>query len=232
MSEQKGFVQGVVFIIFFSAFLVSIPLDLQGTGTTPNTVIPVDPTLVSGFADSVSYDKSDFSGVTGLYYWYAMGSYSWEVDFASNSFYIGAKVLFFGIWLGALSYVNFISNDGTNYGTSITLDEIENDAVDGAVRYTLQFADNGNTAGAFVIYWNTSTYTDPYDAWIAEELYLVHGIGFDSDAGINIASLLLSILFLQLPDCPILINILIASPVWANIIFIFWYIIKETLPFV
>ena len=47
MSEYKGFVFAIIFIIIFAGLLASVPVDLQGQGTDPDILTPVDPALVS-----------------------------------------------------------------------------------------------------------------------------------------------------------------------------------------
>lgn len=236
MSEQRGFVQGVVFILLFSALILAMPVDFQGEGSTPDDLVPVNPSLIAGFSDSENYTKDAYSfGAIYGYYDYSLNSLNWRASCltAGDQFRLGAKDYVGGvIWLGNIFYCDFISEDGINRGSILTYAEIDADADDGAVRYSLTFEESGNSAGGFVIYWNDTTYSDSSDAWDNSELYFLHGVGIADAATLNIASLLISILFLQLPDCPTLINILIASPIWANIIYIFWFIIKETLPFV
>jgi hypothetical protein len=61
---------------------------------------------------------------------------------------------------------------------------------------------------------------------------MLHGVGIDATAAMDIAQLLLGLLFLQLPDVPVLVNVLIAVPIWASVVYLIWFVIKETLPFV
>ncbi len=229
-SEQYGFVFAVSFIIFFSALLTTIPLDLQGQGATPDIVVPINPNLLTDFAEIEEFDKTDFGGILSFYFTYELpnGGTTWECLFASNSFAIGAHTLFVGLWLGGYSWVNFISDNGTNYGMTVSFTDIDNDLEEGAVRYTLQYEDTGNSAGGFVFYYNTTTYTDSEDAWDNDELFLVHGIGMSADT--NVANLLLSLLFFQIPEVPFLVNVFLITPLWANIIYVAWFIIKSMIP--
>jgi len=236
MAEQRTFVFALIYIILFSALLVTIPTDLQGLGQTANELTPINPNVLTDYADYAEFDKTDFGGVIGFYYLYPavdpLGGYFWECDYyvATESFSVAAQVRYFGLWFGALSYCNFISDNGTNYGANIAFDDIDNDAEDGAVRYSLTFADTGSDGGDFIFFWNTTEYSGSSDAWDSSELYLFHGVGFATDT--NIVTLLVGLLFLQLPDCPVLINVLLATPVWACVVFLIWFIIKESLPFV
>jgi hypothetical protein len=231
MSEQRTFVFSVTFIIIFAALVGSIPVDFQGQGATVETVIPVNPNLLSDFADTEEFDKTDFSvGVGSLYYVYdvAVGGTTFECVLIDDDFYVGAHTLFVGIWLGGISWINFISDNGTNHGLTVSFSDLDIDAEDGVVRYALQYEDTGNSAGGFIFYWNTTTYSDSSDAWDSSELYLLHGIGFTANT--DIASLLLSLMFLQLPEVPTLVNVLLATPVWAATIYVLWFIIKSMIP--
>lgn len=231
-SEQRTFVFAVTFIILFSAIIASIPADFQGQGGTADTIIPVNPNLLSDFADTEEFDKTDFSGILTIIYVYEVGlttPTTFECVFFESSFSIAAHTLFVGIWLGGLHWVNFISENGTNHGLFVSFSDIENDAENGVVRYTLQYEDTGNSAGGFVFWWNTTTYSDPSDAWDSDELILLHGVGLTANT--DIASLLLALMFLQLPEVPTLVNVLIITPMWAAIIYVLWFIIKSMIPF-
>ena len=232
MSEQRTFVFAVTFIIIFSALIGSIPVDFQGQGATVETVTPVNPNLLTDFAHTEEFDKTDFTGVLVLAYVYDLplvDGITFECQFYDNEFFVGAHALFLGIWLGGRNWANFISDNGTNHGLEVSFTDLENDAEDGVVRYTLQYEDTGNSAGGFIFYWNTTTYDNSTEAWDNDKLYLLHGVGLLANT--DIASLLLSLLFLQLPDVPVLVNLLIVTPVWASIIFVLWFIIKEMIPF-
>ena len=226
-DEQYGFVFAVTFIIIFSTLLATIPADLQGQESTVETITPVNPSLLTDFSASEDFVRTDFNGLGA--YAYVLGSREWICATNQTAFELGAKVLVGGIlWLGGMDVCRFIF-DGENRGTIITLDDLDSDADDGTVRYDLQFEDTGNSAGGFVFYWNTTTYSDSSEAWTADKLYLLHGIGLTADT--NIASLLIALLFLQLPGVPVLVNVLLVVPIWASIVYVLWFIIKEMIPF-
>ena len=233
-SEQRGFVFCVTFIIIFGALLAAVPVGLQGTEETPSTIIPVDPSILTDFTDKENYTKSAFSSIgAGLYtYDYSLGVRDWVCVTNNTVFQLAAKVYFWILWLGQLDYCKFTSTGGIDRGTTITLDEIETDADEGAIRYTLQFTGTGQSAGAFIFYWNTTAWPDIADAWDNDELYLLHGIGIESSATNDIGALIISLLLLQLPEVPPLINLFLAVPIWACIIYVLWFIIKEMIPFV
>ncbi len=233
-GEMRGFVFSVVFIIVFSTLLSSIPAGLQGTEATVDTVIPIDPSLVTGFSESENYTRAAFSSV-GAVYWYEYELDSKQWYCATNDVVIGltAKILTWGfLWLGQVNPCKFISPDGTDQGVDLALTTIESDADDGAVRYELEFTLTSQSAGAFVCYWNTTTYDNSTHAWDNDELYLLHGVGIDATATNNIAAILVGLLLLQLPNVPTLINVFLAVPVWACIIYVLWFVIKEMIPFV
>lgn len=231
-NEQYGFVFAVVFITVFVGLTAMIPVDLQGQGAEANIVIPVDPSLIADFTDYEEFTESDFSGIISSYVYDGVGDtfpYDFECIYSSGIFWVGARVYWWGVlWLGQYDAVEWISDNGTHYDT-ITFSDIDNDATDGSVRYDLIFTDSGKDAGGFIFYYNTTTYTDASDAWDNDALYLVHGFGLTPNT--NIVSLLIGILFLQLPDVPLGISLLIATPPWASVGYIIWFLITQSLPF-
>jgi len=233
-NEQYGFVFAVIFMIVFASLLAAMPAGLQGPEEEPLTLIPVDPNLVSGFAVSEGFNHTDFTEIeTGIYnYEYTLGGRDWVFVTYGTSIFLFAKEYFFGLWLGQTDNCRFIAPDGSDYGQELSLTTVQGDSENGAVSYSLTFTTTGNSAGSFIIYWNVTEYPTFLDAWDDEEVYLLHGLGIDETAAANIGALLISLLFFRLPEVPALVNILLATPVWASIIFIIWYVVKETLPFV
>ena len=233
-GEMRGFVFSIVFIIVFSTLLSSIPVGLQGIGASPDTVVPIDPNLVTGFSDTENYTPAVLPTPPPIEtYSYSLGSRDWVAGIDLTSLYIFAKVLVWGfLWLGQTDNCKFIAPSGTDRGNALALSEIEADDEEGAVRYSMQFIESGDSAGSLVIYWNITEYPVFQDAWDAEEVYLLHGVGIDTSATTNIGALIVSLLFLQLPGVPVLINMFLAVPIWACIVFVLWFIIKEMIPFV
>jgi hypothetical protein len=232
MAEMKTFVFAVVFIVLFSTLIISIPTDLQGSGEEAPLITPIDPALLTDFAASEAFDTTDFVPyLTLLAYAYNLNSRDWICSTNGTAFDLNAKVYFLGfVWLGQLEAVRFKTLEGDDRSLSITFDEMELDAEDGIARYTLMFSESGLSAGSFIVYWNTTTYATPALAWADDALYFLHGVGITANT--NVISLLIALLLLQLPDCPILISILLATPMWASIGYLIWFIIKESLPFV
>ena len=233
-SEQRAFVFAVTFIVVFSVLIASVPTGLLGLGESPDMITPLDSSIITGFSESETYNKSDFSLVGSVYqYLYDLGSRTWLCQQGFGYFQLGAKVFIGGIlWLGQLDSCAFISSDGVDRSHSLTFTEIDADAEDGVIRYTLRYVGTGGSAGGFVVYWNTTTYSNSSAAWTGGELYLLHGMGIEDTANADIGALLISLLLLQLPEVPVLINVLLVVPIWASIIFVLWYIIKEMIPFV
>ena len=230
-GEMKGFVFSLIFIIVFSTLLSSIPVGLQGTGTDPDTVIPIDPSLVTGFAETNNWTRAVYTAYS--YEYDAFGGRDWLTTHDDIEITIFAKVKVLGfLWLGALNPCKFISPDDIDREGALSFAEIDADADEGAVRYDLKFYSSGDSAGKLVVYWNTTTYSDSEDAWTNNGLNLLHGLGIDDTATANIGSLIVSLLTLQLPDVPVLINMFLAVPIWACIVYVLWFLIKEMIPFV
>ena len=232
-GEMRGFVFSLIFIIIFSTLLSSIPIGLEGPGESPDMVIPVDPSLVTGFSEVVNYTKAA----------YTLGSYEYPAPFGGREWIaihnevvelgLYAKIKFLGMfWFGAVDQCKFISSEGVDRGELLSLTEIDTDDTDGTHRYDLKYTTSGDSAGKLVIYWNTTAYPDIADAWAAEDLHLLHGMGIDDTATNNIGALIVSLLLLQLPDVPVLVNMFLAVPIWACIVYVLWYVIKEMIPFV
>lgn len=229
MSEQKTFVFAVTFIIIFATFLSTIPVGLLGEGSEPDMIGSVDPSVVAGFTDTETYQQSNFSGI---FYEYDLGGRTWRCEGYDTYFRLATKVFVFGfLWLGGLDRVKFISPEGVNRGEALLFSEIETDASEGTISYELLYVDTGNAAGSFIVYWNITEYTDPKDAWDNDVIYLMHGVGLESTAVIDIGTLLLDLLTLQIPEVPLLVNVLLAVPIWASIVYLIWFIIKEMIPF-
>lgn len=232
-SEQQAFVFAVVFMVVFSTLLAAWPAGLQGPEETPENITPLNPSLLTDFTDYENYTRAAFLPPEYLLYGYAdLGGRDWLVYWLGGTeFYITAKIMLWGwIWLGGSETVKFSGPNGAR-GESLSFAEIVADADNGSVRYDLTFTTDGSSAGGFVIYWNTTLYADPEDAWDNNQLYMLHGVGIADTTGENILGLLFSLLFLQLPDVPLVIGILLAVPVWASIIYIIWFIIISMIPF-
>ena len=220
----------VTFIVVFSVLIATIPTGLQGPGETPDMVTALDPSIITGFSESETYSRPNF---TTYQYVYDLGGRTWWCIGNDLGFALGAKVFILGVlWFGVVDSVKFTSLEGTDRGAELLFSEISTDAEEGIAQYTLQYIGTGASAGGFVIYWNTTIYSDPSTAWANNVLYCLHGVGIAETASADIGSLLISLLFLQIPEVPLLINILLITPIWASIIFVLWYIIKEMIPFV
>jgi hypothetical protein len=191
---------------------------------------PVDPNTLAGFSDTEEFMQDNFTEY-GTYE-YVFNSKTWYSTNQGSGFTLGTKVFIFGfLWFGAIDSVKFISSEGVDRGETLLFIEIDEDAEEGTASYEMIFVDSGNAAGTFILYWNSTAYTKSSSAWVTDTLYCLHGVGLESTAVIDIGSLLLDLLTLQLPDVPLLVNIIIVVPVWAGIVYILWYIIKEMIPF-
>ena len=228
-SEQRAFVFGVTFILIFGVLVNTIPAGLQGPEESPEMVTPLNPNIVTGFSETENYTESAFSYTS---YVYDMGGKTWIAQSIGTSLYLGSKVLIGGwLWFGTIDACIFISEESIDRDVSVSFTEIDLDAVDGIARYTLVFQGSGVSGGVFIAYWNTTLYDNSTAAWNNDELFLLHGIGIDATAQADVGSLLIGLLFLQIPEVPVLVNIFLVGPIWASILFTLWYVIKEMIPF-
>lgn len=217
-------------MLVFAALVATIPIGLQGSGAEPELIYDVDSDLITGFSDSENFARTNF---TGLSYTYELNNKYWLWITDDSSFEMYEKILVAGfLWLGGLSALKFVSSEGTDRGTTLTLAEMDTDDTDGIVSYSILYNDNGAKAGDLVCYWNSTEYDNSTEAWLDDALYMLHGIGFDTTAVADVGSLLLSLLTLQLPDVPLLLNIILVSPIYGTILYMIWWLLKETMPFV
>lgn len=233
ITEIRGFIFCVVFIVIFGALLSSIPTGLQGEGYDTDDLTPIDPSILSDFTDSENYTSDAFSlsGIT-YYYDYEISPRSFRAQTIDDlRLYILMKVIVVGFWWTS-DLIEFISDSGTSRGTSLEWVEIDLDDDEGNAQYKLINSVTGENMGTLVAYWNTTTYSDIQDAWDDGELYFVHGVGFTTSATADIGALLVGLLLLQLPEVPPLLGIILATPIWSCIVYVLWFVIKEMIPFV
>lgn len=231
MTEYRGFVVAVTFILLFSVIVSAIPSGYQGLDIEPEEITPVNPEILAGFAESEQYVFDNFTeNLVGYYYQYELGSRYWQMtEFDDLGYFqLYERILWF-VFQIRLDACSFISEDKTDRGTSLSFTEIDSDAIEGQATYSLKVS--GNSAGALIVWYNTTLYDNSSHAWDNEELWFLHGIGFESAATNNVGALVVSLLFLQLPDVPILLGLIIAAPLWASIGYLLWFIIKSMIPF-
>ena len=230
-GEMRGFVFSLIFIIVFSTLLSSIPAGLEGPGTSPDMVAPIDPSLLTGFSDMNNWTRASYSAYS--YEYDDLGGRDWVSITDDIELYIFAKVKILGfLWLGGTDQCKFTSAEGVDRGDTLSFAEIDTDDTDGTHRYDLRYTDSGDSAGKLVVWWNVTAYPDIDDAWNNNALNLLHGMGISETATANVGALIVGLLFLQLPDVPVLVNMFLAVPIWACIVFVIWFIVKEMIPFV
>ena len=231
MGEYRGFIFAITFILFFAGLVVAIPAGLEGQGLDPDGVTPLDTAVIFGFEDYEEWNMTDLSAYDQ--YQYDFNLRGWLFSYYAGTIQLGAKIVYGGfLWLGQLDSCEFISPAGSNRGAVLSYAEIDEDDEDGTVNYNLRYLANGADAGGFVVYWNVTEHESVSDALVADEVSFLHGVGIASTAPVDITSLLVGLLLLQLPNCPPLINLILATPIYAAVVFLIWFIIKESMPFV
>ena len=231
MAEMRGFMFAITFIIIFLGLVVSVPADLAGLGDEPDIVTPVDSVLLAGFSASEDWNMTDLTAFSQ--YGYNLNARDWVFSYYTGTLQLGAKNYILGfLWFGSLDSCEFINDAGETRGGVLSTAEIDADALNGSVRYELRYLVNGLSAGGFIVYWNSTVHTSVGTAFVADAVYFLHGVGVSDTAVPDVLSLMIGLLTLQLPDCPPLINLLLATFVYGPVIYIIWFIIKESMPFV
>lgn len=228
-SEQSTFVFSITFLLILGALIATIPAGMQGAEETATSLSDIDPSLITGFSESEWFVRANF---TIFQYEYELAGDTWLALANDDEFALARKIYFFGLWLGGYDQVNFISGSGINRGLELSFAEIEADAENGTETYTLVYEESGASAGSFLVYWDEDSYYNSTTAWLDDALYCVHGFGISSTAVIDIGTLLIALLLFQLPDTPPIVGILLGTSVWACIVYLLWFIFKESLPFV
>ena len=142
---------------------------------------------------------------------------------------------FLGIWTGG-HYQEWVNKEGVNRGEYLSLSELEEDWGIGTQsdkgEYTLQC--KHFHMDAWFAY-NTTTYSSIKDAWDNDELKCLFGIEWDEmGTGLDAWNLIRMILFWQLPDINLVLNVIISIPLWIGIswmIFAFVLAVIKSLPF-
>ncbi len=222
MAEMKTFAFAVSFLLIYSAFLSTVPPGLL-TDTYENPILSnLDPQLLVGFDSSVQYNSTTY---TANYYSYELGGYEWATWESVTSYKLGVKAIVFGIWIDTA--INWFINSEEEYrGTELTFVIMQEDSTNGTVRYTTS---NRFVTSAVVFYWNTNDYTYAWEAWGNDSLQVVHGIGASAEAPQNALSLVLGMLSFSIPGIPFLLQVLLSSPIYASIMYLIWFLIKEVI---
>lgn len=224
MSEMKTFSFVVSFLLVYTALMGSIPAGLLST-TYDNPVLQnIDPQLIAGFDSFVQYDYSNFSGGS---FNYDLGGYEWHSASDGSNFGMGVIIRFLGIWVDT-DWVDFALDSGQSRGTTLTLQEIQADASNGTVRYS---AICFTVTTGIIFSWNPNDYTYAWEAWGNDSLYVIHGIGINDNAPQNAISLVLGMLTFSIAEIPFLIQILINSPIYAGVLYLIFFFVKEIAPF-
>ncbi len=222
MAEMKTFAFVVSFLLIYSAFLSTVPPGLLTDTYDDPTLTEIDPQLVVGFGSYVQYDLTNY---TAGEFSYSLGGFEWNVwDLGGVT--LGTKVIIF-IWIDT-NWVEFILESGESRGVGVFWATVQADADNGTTRYTL--VNNAITSG-MVLYWNPNDYTYCWDAWGNDSLYIIHGVGASDESPQNALSLVLGMLTFSIPGIPFLLQVLLSSPIYASILYLIWFLIKEVIPF-
>ena len=224
MAEMKNFAVVVSVLLIYSALLGTMPAGfMTATYETPE-LADIDPQLIVGFENYVTMNSTNFTagGVD-----YDFGGHGWTAQVINgifSLFYRTQFLIFIPVYTGTtLTFESF------DRGDFLTWETIYTDSEDGLARYTAKCP---QLTSGLVFTWNTTDYTYPWDAWGNGSLIIVHGVGANiANAPLDVLSLLLAMLTYSVADIPPLLQVLLNSPIYASVLFLVWFIIKEVIPF-
>ena len=229
MTEMRGFVFAVSFLLISSAILGSAPAGLITPSYDNPSLVGLDPALVTGFSSYTQYTKSNYTLVAGTYIEsYLLGGWDWYTVSDNTNYMLGVKQYIWIIWVST-DTCEFTTEKGIPRGTELTFTEITADAENGTVRYS---AIHSQGSSSVLFWWNTTDYATAASAWAGDELYITHGVGVNDEAPVQVLSLLLGMLTFSLPDVPFLIQLMLSTPIFASVIYLIWFLVKEVIPFV
>lgn len=243
-TEHRGFAFAVIFIIIFGSLMATVPIGLRGTiDSSPSSITPIDPAMFLNFTEAENYGPANYTTYyQGAYFYeYNLGINEWRTVTDDGASYgwitLGAKIIHWGVlWLGQIDWCEITNSDGIMRANGVddplSFDEISADSDEGTETYSLRFSQAGVSAGSLITYYNETEYPNIHDAWDNDEVYIIHGLGLDDSATTDLASLLISLLTFNVPDAPPLVSVILATPIWACVVFLAWFIIKESAPFV
>lgn len=119
---------------------------------------------------------------------------------------------------------------GASRGTTLTATELNSDIGNGQATYSVQCE---HVLLRMSFGYNTTTYDDVTTAWNHHDVYVFVGIDFDQvNTTLNAWSIIGMILFFQMPDVHVAINMVIAIPLWICIAYLAYVLILKAIPFV
>lgn len=248
MSEYKGLITAGTLLACFAILSMAIPVQLY-TADDQRILTPPD---YFDIGDLYSYSEIDIINMTGTLTstGYPPGTWrqvqigggdfgGWDVDFLYRygedpDLKLGVAHMhteWFGV-VGADHGLEMYNDNGLSRDTTLEVAELEADMVDGTANYR---GECDHLSLYIVVAYNKTLYGSAEEAWDNEGLGVFFGIHFDDmNTGFNAMNLIASILFFQMPEVHIAINLLIAIPIWIAIGYISLILILraiEALPF-
>ena len=136
----------------------------------------------------------------------------------------------YGVFIFTFShFMDHYDKSGINKGKTLDVSDLE--ANRNPDNKTSMFRIKCNHFEATAIYnFNSTKWANFTDAWDHNELYVFHGIDFDqTSTGYNAFYLISRLLFFQMPEMNVVLNMIIAIPVWIAIGYIVVILIYRTI---
>ncbi len=240
----KGVIFAVAFLGLFGILVGSMPSGFY-EGSTPQSFRPYNyPEYFEGIevAEFATTFLMNISSGTYTNQWGVEEGYGHDFYFFGSSIYYHMyNYHTFPFWIFYLNNehkMDWLNGTGYSRGDILNSAEIASDFVNETSEYTVQCKDLHMKAW---VGWNTTEYGQDEaglkDAWDDGELKILWAIDMDqlgSTTGMTAWNIVSMLLLFQLPNVHPVINIIIATPIWALIaVLVFQFIIAviKALPF-
>ena len=248
MSEYKGLITAGTLLACFTILSMAIPASLytaeEGRILAPPDYFDIGDlyyfTQTSNLLANLTGGTYVYWGTLYQYYMKDVNIGGWDIewyyrypnstsDYEMRLLHIHSE----WIWFPADHWMDWTNSQGVDRGDTLTYDELNADlAGTNQARYRV-YCDH--TTYYTYIGFNDTAYSDLEDAWDFGGVTAFFGVQFDDEnTGFNAMNLIASILFFQMPEIHIAINLLIAIPIWIAIGYISLILILraiDALPF-
>lgn len=242
ISELRGLLVVVTFMGIFVFLAMMIPTDFftfspEREVETPEHFEAVD---IQFFAET-----ENFTVIYGGYLFdreFTIGG--WNIFFQSVKPYAlvpdgdTRSYAYDSWWFFKWDYDTFdwFDESGINYGGKLTFPELDSiwNQQEEKENQTMKFITKSEKCQITVFFgWNTTAYSKPSDALIADEMEVLYAVGMDKvNTSTNVWNIIGMLVFFQIPDVHWAINVLIKIPSWIVIAYLCYVLAIKIIPFI